>query len=73
MSCRFNWDVFFYLTAGALTFEIALQTISPLIPVTGDIIRTVQRHHALFAHYHMAENTGSGQADDMQELNYPAI
>ena len=39
----------------------------------GDIIRTIERHHQWFAHYHTAGNPGRGQPDATQELNYPAI
>jgi hydroxypyruvate isomerase len=39
----------------------------------GDIIRTIQAHHAAFAHYHTAGNPGRGQPDATQEIYYPAI
>jgi hydroxypyruvate isomerase len=39
----------------------------------GDIIRTIQTHHACFAHYHTAGNPGRGQPDETQEIFYPAI
>jgi hydroxypyruvate isomerase len=39
----------------------------------GDIIRTIQNHHASFAHYHTAGVPGRGQPDTNQELSYPAI
>jgi len=39
----------------------------------GDVIRTIQQHHALFAHYHTAGNPGRGPLDGKQELNYSAI
>ena len=39
----------------------------------GDIIRTIQEHHAWFCHYHTAGNPGRGQPDATQEINYPAI
>ena len=39
----------------------------------GDVIRTIQNHHASFAHYHTAGNPGRGQPDETQELNYGAI
>jgi hydroxypyruvate isomerase len=39
----------------------------------GDVIRTIERHHRHFAHYHTAGNPGRGDLDDAQELNYPAI
>ena len=39
----------------------------------GDIIRTVQDHHAHFAHYHTAGNPGRHELDATQELGYAAI
>jgi hydroxypyruvate isomerase len=39
----------------------------------GDIIRTIQRRHEWFAHYHTAGNPGRGQPDATQEIYYPAI
>lgn len=39
----------------------------------GDVIRTIEKRHPYFAHYHTAGNPGRGQPDETQELNYPAI
>ena len=39
----------------------------------GDVIRTIQDHHAAFAHYHVAGNPGRHEPDTSQELSYPAI
>ena len=39
----------------------------------GDIIRTIGRDHAHFAHYHTAGNPGRRDMDDTQELNYQPI
>lgn len=39
----------------------------------GDIIRTIQRYHSYFSHYHTAGNPGRGPLDGKQELYYPAI
>lgn len=39
----------------------------------GDIIRTIQKHHTAFAHYHTAGNPGRGLPDENQEINYKAI
>ena len=39
----------------------------------GDVIRTIQKHHAWFAHYHTGGVPGRGQPDETQELYYPAI
>jgi hydroxypyruvate isomerase len=39
----------------------------------GDLIRTIGRHHAHFAHYHTAGNPGRGPLTADQEINYPAV
>ena len=39
----------------------------------GDIIRTIEDHHAYFGHYHTAGNPGRHELDDTQELSYPPI
>src|SRR5207244_2115829 len=39
----------------------------------GDIIQTIRKYHAYFAHYHTAGNPGRAELDDTQELNYPPI
>lgn len=39
----------------------------------GDIIRTINEHHAWIGHYHTAGNPGRHEIDESQELHYPAI
>jgi len=39
----------------------------------GDIIRTIQRDHQYFGHYHTGGVPGRNEIDERQELNYPAI
>lgn len=39
----------------------------------GDIIRTIQRDHKYFGHYHTGGVPGRNEIDERQELNYPAI
>ena len=39
----------------------------------GDLIRTIQQHHAAIAHYHTAGNPGRRDFDDTQEIYYPAV
>ena len=39
----------------------------------GDVIRTIERDHEYFGHYHTAGNPGRHELDDSQELNYPPI
>ncbi|MBZ0292719.1 MAG: TIM barrel protein [Anaerolineae bacterium] len=39
----------------------------------GDLIRTIQKYHQHFAHYHTAGNPGRHDLDDAQEIYYPPI
>ena len=39
----------------------------------GDIIRTIQKNHEYFGHYHTAGVPGRHEIDESQELFYPAI
>ena len=39
----------------------------------GDIIRTINQHHAYLGHYHTAGNPGRHEIDDTQELQYTPI
>ncbi len=39
----------------------------------GDVIRTIEKYHPYFAHYHTAGVPGRHEIDDTQEINYPPI
>jgi hydroxypyruvate isomerase len=39
----------------------------------GDLIRTIQRDHQYFGHYHTAGNPGRNEIDESQEIYYPPI
>ena len=39
----------------------------------GDVIATIRKHHAYFAHYHTGGVPGRAEIDETQELYYPAI
>lgn len=39
----------------------------------GDLVRTIEQHHAQFGHYHVAGNPGRHEPDDRQEINYRAV
>lgn len=39
----------------------------------GDLIRTVQRYHQYFGHYHIAGNPGRNDPDDTQEIHHPPL
>jgi hydroxypyruvate isomerase len=39
----------------------------------GDLVRTVQRYHQHFGHYHIAGNPGRNDPDDTQEIHHPPL
>lgn len=39
----------------------------------GDVVRTIEQHHAFIGHYHTGGNPGRAEIDATQELNYPFI
>jgi len=39
----------------------------------GDIMRSIQKNHQYFGHYHTGGNPGRHEIDETQELYYPAI
>jgi hydroxypyruvate isomerase len=39
----------------------------------GDLIRSIQKNHRYFGHYHTAGNPGRNEMDATQEINYPPI
>jgi hydroxypyruvate isomerase len=39
----------------------------------GDVIRTIQKNHQYFSHYHTGGVPGRAEIDETQELYYPAI
>lgn len=39
----------------------------------GDVIDTIQKHHACIAHYHTGGVPGRAEIDDTQELNYTTV
>jgi len=41
--------------------------------MNGDIVRRIQKNHAMIGHYHTAGNPGRAEMDDTQEINYPPI
>ena len=41
--------------------------------MNGDVIRRIEKNHALIGHYHTAGCPGRGEMDDTQEINYPPI
>ena len=41
--------------------------------MNGDVIRRIEKNHAMIGHYHTAGCPGRGEMDDSQEINYPPI
>jgi hydroxypyruvate isomerase len=41
--------------------------------MNGDVIRKIQKNHAMIGHYHTAGNPGRAEMDETQEINYPPI
>lgn len=67
-----DWGVELCRRVGSSGFKL-LYDIYHMQVMEGDIIRTIQSHHDLIAHFHTAGNPGRGQPDAAQELHYPAI
>jgi hydroxypyruvate isomerase len=72
MCDRSDWGVEMLKQVGSeyckLLFDIYHMQI-----MEGDIIRTIQKNHQYFGHYHTGGNPGRNEIDETQELNYPAI
>lgn len=66
------WGVELCKRVGSERFKLLFDIYHMQI-MEGDIIRTIQDHHAYFGHYHTGGNPGRHEIDESQELNYPAI
>jgi hydroxypyruvate isomerase len=66
------WGLRLVDAVGSARFKL-LYDIYHMQIMEGDVIRTIQQHHAYFGHYHTAGNPGRHELDDSQELFYPAI
>ncbi len=69
---RTEWGVELCKAVGSERFKL-LYDIYHMQIMEGDIIRTIQTHHAYFGHYHTGGNPGRNEIDETQELNYPPI
>lgn len=69
---RTSWGVQVCEAVGSPRVKL-LYDIYHMQIMEGDIIRTIQRDHQWFGHYHTAGNPGRHEIDDTQELAYPAI
>ncbi len=67
-----DWGVALCKELGSDNFKL-LYDIYHMQIMEGDVIRTIQEHHAYFGHYHTGGNPGRHEIDESQELYYPAI
>ncbi|MEM9826781.1 MAG: TIM barrel protein [Planctomycetota bacterium] len=67
-----TWGVELCKQVGSNNFKL-LYDIYHMQIMEGDLIRTIQRDHAYFGHYHTAGNPGRHELDETQELFYPPI
>lgn len=67
-----TWGVELCKRVGSDNFKL-LYDIYHMQIMEGDIIRTIQRDHVYFGHYHTAGNPGRHEMDETQELFYPPI
>ncbi len=66
------WGVELVHRVGSPRFRL-LYDIYHMQIMEGDVVRTIQTHHAEIAHYHTGGNPGRHELDETQELYYPAI
>ncbi|HUH46377.1 MAG TPA: TIM barrel protein [Arenibacter sp.] len=67
-----EWGVALCKALGSAHFKL-LYDIYHMQIMEGDIIRTIQKHHPYFGHYHTGGNPGRNEINETQELYYPAI
>lgn len=67
-----EWGVSLCKALGSEHFKL-LYDIYHMQIMEGDIIRTIQKHHSYFGHYHTGGNPGRNEINETQELYYPAI
>src|SRR5262245_53295897 len=67
-----EWGVKLCKIVGSEHFKL-LYDIYHMQIMEGDVIRTIQKDHAYFGHYHTGGNPGRNELDETQELNYKAI
>lgn len=67
-----TWGVELVKRVGSDHFKL-LYDIYHMQIMEGDIIRTIERDHKYFGHYHTAGNPGRHELDENQELLYPPI
>ena len=67
-----EWGVALCKQVGSERFKL-LYDIYHMQIMEGDVIATIRKHNAYFAHYHTGGVPGRAEIDETQELNYPAI
>ncbi len=66
------WGIELCKEVGSGNFKL-LYDIYHMQIMEGDIIRSIQKNHQYFGHYHTGGNPGRNEIDKSQELYYPAI
>jgi hydroxypyruvate isomerase len=66
------WGIDLCKEVGSDKFKL-LYDIYHMQIMEGDIIRSIQKNHQYFGHYHTGGNPGRNEIDESQELYYPAI
>jgi len=72
MCDRSDWGVELVKRVGSDNFKL-LYDIYHMQIMEGDVIRTIEKNHPYFGHYHTGGNPGRNEIDETQELNYKAI
>lgn len=66
------WGIELVKEVGSNNFKL-LYDIYHMQIMEGDLIRSIQKNHQYFGHYHTAGNPGRHELDKRQELYYPPI
>jgi hydroxypyruvate isomerase len=66
------WGIELVKEVGSNNFKLLFDIYHMQI-MEGDIIRSIQKNHQYFGHYHTAGNPGRNELNDQQELFYPPI
>ena len=72
MCDRSDWGVELVKRVGSDRFKL-LYDIYHMQIMEGDLIRTIEKNHEFFGHYHTGGNPGRHELDETQELQYKPI
>jgi hydroxypyruvate isomerase len=72
MCDRSAWGVALCQRVGSERFKL-LYDIYHMQIMEGDLIATIRKQHAYFAHYHTGGVPGRNEIDESQEIHYPAV